>query len=66
MIYDGVHREPLIAIWPTAVKAGSVGDSLIWLIDIFATLVEIGGTRESGITGAEEFAGGKRQSRSAA
>lgn len=40
-IYDGGHREPLVAMWPKVVRPGSVSDELLSLADIFATCAEI-------------------------
>ena len=43
MIYDGGHREPFIARWPNAIKAGLVCNDLVCLTDMFATFADIVG-----------------------
>ena len=40
-IYEGGHRVPFIARWDGKVKAGSVSDDPICLVDLFATCAEI-------------------------
>jgi arylsulfatase A len=42
-IYEGGHRVPFIARWDGKVKAGSVSDDPICLVDLFATCAEIVG-----------------------
>ncbi|MEQ8784823.1 MAG: sulfatase-like hydrolase/transferase [Pirellulaceae bacterium] len=36
-VYEGGHRVPLIARWPGRIQAGSENDSLVALLDVFAT-----------------------------
>ncbi|WP_026953077.1 sulfatase family protein [Algoriphagus mannitolivorans] len=40
-IYEGGHRVPFIAKWPSKIMAGSSRDETISLIDFFATAAEI-------------------------
>jgi arylsulfatase A len=40
-IWDGGHRVPFIAHWPTVIKPGSRSDALICLTDVLATAAEI-------------------------
>ncbi|MFN2233158.1 MAG: sulfatase family protein [Anaerolineales bacterium] len=40
-IWDGGHREPLIARWPGIIKPGSTSDGLVCLSDLMATCAEI-------------------------
>ncbi|TDQ13710.1 arylsulfatase A-like enzyme [Algoriphagus boseongensis] len=40
-IYEGGHRVPFIAKWPSKIKAGSSRNETISLIDFFATVAEI-------------------------
>ena len=42
-IYEGGHRVPYIARWDGKIKAGSVCDDTICLVDLFATCAEIVG-----------------------
>ena len=42
-IWDGGHRVPFIARWPTMVTAGSTSDQTICLTDLFATCAEVVG-----------------------
>ncbi len=42
-IWEGGHREPLIARWPGQVPAGSVCNETVGLIDLMATCAEIVG-----------------------
>lgn len=44
-IWDGGHRVPLFARWPGKVKAGSVSDQLVCLVDFMATCAEIAGAK---------------------
>jgi len=39
-IYDGGHREPLVAMWPDTISPGSVSHELLSLADVFATCAE--------------------------
>jgi len=43
-IYDGGHREPLIARWPSVIEPGRVCDELVCLVDLMATAADIAGT----------------------
>jgi arylsulfatase A-like enzyme len=43
--WEGGHRVPLIVRWPGKVKAGTVSDRLVCLIDLLATTAEISGVR---------------------
>jgi arylsulfatase A-like enzyme len=40
-IWDGGHREPLIARWPGIIKPGSTSDALVCLGDLMATCADI-------------------------
>ena len=40
-IWDGGHRVPFIARWPTHIAAGTTSDQLICLTDLFATVAQI-------------------------
>jgi len=40
-IYEGGHRVPFIVRWPGKVKAGSVSDEIICVVDVLATVAEI-------------------------
>jgi len=40
-VYEGGHRVPLIARWPGKIPAGTENDSLVALLDIIATSVEL-------------------------
>lgn len=40
-IYDGGHREPLVAMWPRVIEPRSVSEELLSLADLVATCAEI-------------------------
>lgn len=42
-IYDGGHREPFIAMWPSVIAPGSQSDELLGLTDFTATCADIVG-----------------------
>jgi len=42
-IYEGGHRVPMVIRWPGKIKAGTVSDSLISQVDLFATLAAVTG-----------------------
>ena len=42
-IFEGGFRVPFIVRWPEAVKAGSTCDTMISLVDVYATLAEVMG-----------------------
>lgn len=42
-IWEGGHREPLIARWPGRIPAGTVSDELVSLVDFMATCADITG-----------------------
>jgi arylsulfatase A-like enzyme len=44
-IYEGGHRVPYIARWDGKVKAGSVSDDTICLVDLYATCADIVGAK---------------------
>lgn len=44
-IWEGGHREPLVARWPGKIKPGSVCDDTVCLNDLFATCAEIVGAK---------------------
>lgn len=44
-IYEGGHRVPFIVSWPGRVKAGSVNDQTVCLVDWMATCADIVGAR---------------------
>ena len=52
-IYEGGHRVPFIARWDGQVKAGSVSDDTVCLVDLFATCADIVGA-EVADTAAED------------
>ena len=52
-IYEGGHRVPFIARWDGQVKAGSVSDDTVCLVDLFATCADIAGA-EVADTAAED------------
>jgi arylsulfatase A len=52
-IYEGGHRVPFIARWDGKVKAGSVSDDPVCLVDLFATCAEIVGAKP-GAAAAED------------
>ncbi|MBT3274466.1 MAG: arylsulfatase [Spirochaetales bacterium] len=43
--WEGGHREPFIARWPSQIPAGSTSDEIICLVDMMATAAEIVGQR---------------------
>lgn len=53
-IYDGGHRVPFIVRWPAKAKP-AVSDALICLTDVFATCVEIVGTKLPDTAGEDSF-----------
>ncbi len=42
-IWEGGHREPLLARWPGQVQAGTVSNALVSLVDFMATCADITG-----------------------
>lgn len=44
-LYEGGIRVPLIITWPKRIKAGSLNRTPVTSMDLFATLVELGGLR---------------------
>ena len=44
-IYEGGHRVPFIARWDGKVKAGSVENNTVCLVDLFATCADITGAK---------------------
>lgn len=44
-IWDGGHRVPFIARWPGKVKAGSISDQLVSLVDLMATCADMVGAK---------------------
>ena len=42
-IFDGGHREPLVAMWPDRIKPQSTSDELVCLMDLMATCAAIVG-----------------------
>jgi len=44
-IWEGGHREPLIARWPGRIERGRVSDQLVCLTDLMATCAAISGSR---------------------
>jgi len=40
-IYEGGHRIPFVARWPTAIKPNTTSDQTVCLTDLFATVAEI-------------------------
>jgi arylsulfatase A len=44
-IWEGGHRVPFIARWPSRIKPGSVSDELISLVDLMATCADITGAK---------------------
>jgi arylsulfatase A len=52
-IYEGGHRVPFVARWPSKVKPGSVNEHTICLNDLMATAAEIVGTELPGNAGED-------------
>ncbi len=44
-IYEGGHRIPLLIRWPAGIRAGSVAENTVCLVDLLATMAEIVGVR---------------------
>lgn len=44
-LYEGGIRVPLIVTWPGKIKAGSIDQTPVTSMDLFATLVDLGGWR---------------------
>jgi arylsulfatase A-like enzyme len=44
-VWDGGHREPLVAAWPGRIQPGSICDHLVCLTDIMATCAETVGVK---------------------
>ncbi len=42
-IYEGGHRIPLIIRWPKLIKAGTISDDTVCLVDLMKTIAEING-----------------------
>ncbi|NQT84074.1 sulfatase, partial [bacterium] len=42
-LYDAGIRVPLLARWPGKVKAGSVSDAIVSLVDVLPTFIEVAG-----------------------
>ncbi len=42
-IWEGGHREPLLARWPERIEAGAVCEETVGLIDLMATCAEVAG-----------------------
>lgn len=40
-IFDGGHRVPFLVRWPGRVRAGSISDQLVCLVDLMATCAEL-------------------------
>ncbi len=47
-IFEGGHRVPLVARWPSKVAAGTRTDQIVGQIDLLATVVEITGAEKMG------------------
>ncbi len=57
--YEGGHRIPFIATWPTKIPASSVAETTINFTDVFATLAEL-----VGVDGETAYPGPTRDSHS--
>ena len=53
--WEGGHRVPFIARWPGKTEAGSVSDSLISNVDLFATVAAITGRKLGPSEGEDSF-----------
>ncbi len=54
-IYEGGHREPLVARWPGKIKPGTVCDDTVCLNDLLATCAEITGAKVPDSAGEDSF-----------
>ena len=54
-IWEGGHREPLVARWPGVIKANTETDGLICLTDLMATCAAIVGTDVPNNAGQDSF-----------
>ena len=54
-LYDSGARVPLIVVWPGKVKAGSRSDAFVSWIDLFPTLIDIGGGKVPGEIDGRSF-----------
>jgi len=54
-IWDGGHREPFIASWPSKIPAGSTSDELICLTDLLATCAAILGVELPDNAGEDSY-----------
>ena len=52
-IYEGGHRVPMIARWPSTIKGGQTTNAMACLTDLYSTLEEITG-QERKATGGED------------
>ena len=55
-LYDLGIRVPLLVRWPGHTKAGSRTDAMVSWVDIFPTLIELGGGKASGPIDGRSFA----------
>lgn len=54
-IYEGGHRVPFIARWPSVIAPGTTCDQLVSLIDVSATLAEIASVELSPSASVDSF-----------
>jgi len=54
-IYEGGHRVPLIARWPSGIKPGQTTNALVCLTDLYATMREITGKTADDHGGEDSF-----------
>jgi arylsulfatase A-like enzyme len=54
-LWEGGHREPLVARWPGRIKPGATSDTLICLVDMLATFAAVTGQALSADAGPDSF-----------
>jgi arylsulfatase A len=54
-IYEGGHRVPLIARWPTSIEGGASTSALACLTDLYTTLEDITGQERKPLGGEDGF-----------
>jgi len=54
-IWDGGHREPFVARWPTRIRPGSTSDELICLTDLLATCAAVVGVKLPNNAGEDSY-----------
>jgi arylsulfatase A-like enzyme len=54
-LWEGGHREPLVARWPGRIRPGSTSHQLICLVDMLATLAAVAGRSVPPAAGPDSF-----------